>query len=106
MPIVPGSPARAADISALWQVGTELVSFTSATSHLRTINFPVAFASAPIMPAPVISSGAGATARWGARVDTITATSFRLFLFTGDRDTPTAQTWSNIPVMWTAILDV
>lgn len=106
MTIVPGAPARAADIAAMAQTGIELVSFTSLSSHTRTVTFPVPFASIPVIPAPNIASGAGAAARWGARAFSITTTGFTLFVYTGDDTGIAPQTWTNIPVHWIAIVDV
>ena len=83
------------------QRGEVLVSFTSQTSHTQDVVFPVPFAAAPIM-AVNIASGAGATARWGARAIGVTATQFTLFLFVGDAGA-SAATWSGIEVQWIAV---
>lgn len=105
MPVVPGAPARAADIAAIWQVGIELVSFSSATLHTRIVTFPTPFATAPVMPPPNIASGAGPTARWDARAYNITTNQFTMFVYSTDIS-PVSQNWVNIPVHWTAIVDV
>lgn len=104
MPIVPGAPARAADISAINQAGTELVTFSTLDSYTVAVVFPVPFTSVPVMPAPNINTGAGSAGRWDARAINVTATGFTLWVFSNA--TGATSSWSNIPVMWTALQDV
>ena len=84
------------------QIGTESVTFASATSHSRTITFPRAFASAPSIVIPVIDSGAAETDRWIARVFNLSTTSFGLAL---TESTNTARAWTvGRAVDWIAVL--
>lgn len=81
--------------------GTASVSFSSKISHTQAVVFSTPFADVPFVDC-TISSGAGPTARWGARAFNVTASGFTLFVFSGD-DTGSAQTWSNVPVRWIAV---
>jgi hypothetical protein len=80
--------------------GQVLVSFTTLTSFTQVVTFPVAFAVAPTVTVN-IATGAGNTARWGARAITVTAANFTLFVFADSGGA--AQTWAAVPIMWQAI---
>lgn len=79
--------------------GTEVVSFSSATSNIRTVSFGRTLPAPPAMVSIVISTGSGTATGWGFRTDTYTTTSFRLILATNG----SAVAWTNIPVKWHAI---
>lgn len=85
----------------IFQTGTQLVSFVALSTFTVAVNFPVAFANVPTVTVN-INSGAGVTARWGARAFNVTTTGFTLFVFEGDAADP-AQTWTNVPVQWQAM---
>lgn len=104
MAIVPGAPARAADIAAMQQAGTELITFSTLDSFTTTVTFPTAFTATPVMPAPNINTGAGAAGRWDARAINITNTGFTLWVFSNASGA--TSSWSNIPVQWLAVVDV
>lgn len=81
------------------QSGGVTVSFTARAAWTVNITFPVPFTSPPVMSAN-IASGAGSTARWGARAINITPEGFQLFLFAGTSGA--TATWDNIGVSWIA----
>jgi hypothetical protein len=76
--------------------GVELVSFSTATSHVRTIQLGVTLDAAPEDVHVNIRSGDGSVNGWIPRSDTYGTTSFRLIM------TGPSSAWSNIPVVWTA----
>lgn len=80
-------------------IGTEVVSFASTSSHVRTVTFPAPLPKAPRIVHAVITSGDGSASGWDVRTDLYTTTGFRLIL---GRPTPAA--WSSIPVTWEAVL--
>lgn len=75
--------------------GTEVVTFATATSNIRTVTLPT-MPAAPALVIPVISSGAGTTTGWTCRTDTYTTNSFRLLL------AGPSQAWSSVNVHWLA----
>lgn len=79
--------------------GVESVSFASASSHTRTINFGITFPGVPKVTIH-INSSAGSTAQWHIRPYNVTVTSFDIFAFSGDAG---ADVWSSIPCGWIAI---
>ncbi|MFJ2909351.1 H-type lectin domain-containing protein [Streptomyces sp. NPDC087228] len=83
-----------------YQSGTVLVSFTNATSHTRTVAFPVPFPVTPTVTVGV-QSGASATARWASRAYEVTPTGFTMFCFVTDAANAPVS-WSSVPVAWTA----
>lgn len=85
------------------QRGMTTFTFTSVTSSLITVTFPVAYpaGSVPIVTTN-INSGVGATAHWDSRAINITNTQFQLFVFTNNSPQDPG-TWSSVPVQWTAV---
>lgn len=82
------------------QSGTVSVSFTSQLNHTVAVAFPIAFPSVP-MVSTNINSAAGETGQWYSRAFGISTTGFTLQLNRTDLDVG-AQTWSSIPVQWSA----
>ncbi|QKN87661.1 hypothetical protein SEA_CUMBERBATCH_19 [Streptomyces phage Cumberbatch] len=99
----PGMRITAARLNAKdYQAGIVNVSFTNLTSYTQPVTFPTPFPVAPIMNA-VIAAGAGSTGRFEARPINVNAAGFTLFiLLTDTAEGP--DTWTNIPVHWTAML--
>lgn len=77
--------------------GTESVSFSTATSEIRSVSFSPAMPVAAKIVLAVISSGAGVTTGWTIRTDSYTDHSFRLLL------AGPSVTWTNVAVNWLAI---
>lgn len=77
----------------------ETISFTNVTSFTRNITFTTPFTTVPHVSVN-INSGAGPTARWGARAITVSTTGFTLFLFSGALGE--TGTWASVPVSWKA----
>lgn len=78
------------------EVGRASVTFSSTTSHTRTITFATPFAAPPIVFVN-INSTAGQTNQWHVRAYNISASAFTLWCF---RDT--AGAWSAVEVGWAA----
>lgn len=85
-----------------YQAGLHTVSFTTLTSTTIPITFPEPFPVVPIVNCE-IASGAGTTGRFEARPISASTTGFTLFILLTD-SAQTAQTWSNVPVMWMAFM--
>lgn len=81
------------------QAGQLNVSFTSLDSYTTTITFPTAFPAAPAVMTNIASS-AGPVARWCSRAYSISSTGFTLMVF---HPAAASQTWSSVPVQWTAV---
>ncbi|MEU2487019.1 H-type lectin domain-containing protein [Streptomyces sp. NPDC012617] len=77
----------------------ETFSFTNVTSFTRNITFTTPFAAPPHVTVN-INSGAGPTARWGARAINVSTTGFTIFLFSGALGE--TGTWASVPVSWRA----
>lgn len=82
------------------RTGTVSVSFSSAESHTRTVNYGFTFPGEPKVFVNIRDAGASA-ARWDARADTYSTTSFRLFVYSNAAGAP--STWSSVPVDWLAV---
>lgn len=82
------------------QAGTVLVSFTSQTSFITSITFPVAFQTTPVVLAGIDSITD--STRWDCRAYNASTTGCSLIVYRGD-GSDGAQTWSNKPVNWIAI---
>ncbi|OII60858.1 hypothetical protein BJP40_08320 [Streptomyces sp. CC53] len=78
------------------ETGKATVTFSSTTSHLRTITFTTPFAAPPTVFVN-INSAAGQTSQWHVRAYNISATAFTLWCF---RDV--AGAWSGVEVGWAA----
>ncbi|MFC5799113.1 hypothetical protein [Streptomyces formicae] len=79
------------------QTGTTTISFTSQTSFSQAFSFPIAFDANPTVTA-IIRSGAGSTIGFMIRVLSISTTGATINVATNG----SAQTWSSVPVDWTA----
>jgi hypothetical protein len=99
MAIVAGAKLAASDVNVFHQqqVGTQSVTFTTATSNSTTVTFLVAFAAAPMVNPPNIDTAPGVTASWRARAISITTTGFVIF-----SEGPSAA-WAGQPVSWNAV---
>ncbi|MFF2960482.1 hypothetical protein ACFVT1_16560 [Streptomyces sp. NPDC057963] len=99
----PGMRITAGRLAAKdYQAGIVTVSFTNLTSYTQRVDFPVPFPVAPIMAAE-IASGSGTTGRFEARPINVGQTGFTLFvLLTDSAEGP--DTWTGIPVHWTAMV--
>ncbi|MFJ3282441.1 H-type lectin domain-containing protein [Streptomyces halstedii] len=85
-----------------YQAGSLSVSFTNLTNYTQAVTFPVPFPATPIMNCE-IAAGAGTTGRFEARPINVNATGFTLFVLLSDA-AEGPDTWSNIPVHWTALM--
>jgi hypothetical protein len=80
------------------RTGSVNISFTAQASSTASVNFGFTFPGVPNI-ATNISSAAGETARWGSRAYNPTTTGFTMFVF---QNQATTNTWTSIPVTWTA----
>jgi len=81
------------------EAGTLVVTFgVSAPTVTRAVVFGHTFVSAPVVSTN-INSTAASTAQWCSRAYNITTTGCDLFLFSAVN---VANTWSSIPVQWSA----
>ncbi|MFJ2292090.1 hypothetical protein ACIOG7_10315 [Streptomyces sp. NPDC087894] len=83
-----------------YQAGSLSVSFTGLSSYTQAVTFPVPFPVAPIMNCE-IAAGAGTTGRFEVRPINVSPTGWTLFALITDA-AEGVDTWSNIPVHWTA----
>lgn len=74
------------------------ITFTTGTSLVTNVSFPIDFPAAPTSVCGVISSGSGSAANWFLRTNLYTASGFQLIL-----NGPSAA-WTNIPVNFIAVL--
>lgn len=77
--------------------GTELVSFTAASSFLQPVSFSLVFPAAPVVTTD-INSQLGVTNPWITEATVVTPTGFTIWCRSGG----VAATWSNVPVDWVA----
>lgn len=80
--------------------GSVSVSFTTQTSFDVVVNFGFTFAAPPRVTAQ-IASNVAATQGWQARALSVTTTAFTLRVWA--QSGGAAQTWSGVPVTWTAV---
>lgn len=104
--IVDGTMSDTASLSYLkGQKGVVSVSFVALSNTTIAVVFPFPFAAGLIPDVQVnIDSGAGVTARWGARAIGISNTGFTLFVFKMEA-AGAAQTWAGINVRWSALTE-
>jgi len=79
--------------------GTASISFTTLSAFTAVVNYGFTFPSVPTVMTN-IDSGVGATSRWESRAISATTTNFTLFLYQSNAVT---NTWTDIPVSWTAL---
>lgn len=80
------------------EYGALTLSFTAVASATVAVTYGKTYTTAPYVDVN-IDSGSGVTARWCARAISRSTTGFTFFVFSADA---IANTWSNIPLSWTA----